>query len=290
MVLDSVAAFRAARPRMGRLGFVPTMGNLHEGHVSLARMARRDCETVAASVFVNPAQFARGEDLDKYPKTLEADLDKLGAAGCDYVLLPTVADMYPAGIVLDIPDQEGTFVEVRGKSHQMEGTVRPHFFRGVATVVCKLFNATTPSVAYFGQKDAQQCVVVRNMARDLLFGIEIVVGATVREPDGLAMSSRNGYLSPSDREAGVALFRGLSAAQRLYDAGGVRDRARLHAAATAVIEAEKRVKLQYISIAHPRTLAELDVVGADGAILSGAIMTTSTRLIDNVLLGVPGGL
>jgi len=287
--LTSIPAFRAERPKMGHLGFVPTMGNLHAGHVSLVERAKRECETVAASIFINPAQFARGEDLDKYPRTVEEDIEKLKRAGCDYVFMPSVAEMYPSGITLDIPDQQGTFIEVRGKSHQMEGIIRPHFFRGVATIVAKLFNVTTPNVAYFGQKDAQQCVVVRNLVHDLLYDIKIVVGETVREPDGLAMSSRNGYLSPSDREAGLCLYRGLSAAQRLF-AQGVRDRARLHAAATDAINAEPRVKLQYVSLAHPRTLEELDTVGPDGAILAGAIQTSSTRLIDNVLLGVPDGL
>jgi pantoate--beta-alanine ligase len=288
-VVRTVADFRALRPSLGRMGFVPTMGNLHAGHGSLVRQARRECESVAASIFVNPAQFAKGEDLDKYPRTLDADLRLLGDAGCDVVWVPPVEELYPAGIVLDRSDQQGTFVEVLGKSHQMEGTVRPHFFRGVATVVCKLFHATQPSVAYFGQKDAQQCVVIRNMVRDLLFDVQVVVGATVREPDGLAMSSRNGYLSPADRQAGLCLYRGLTAAQRLFDQGA-RDRSALHAAAATVIAAEPRVALQYVSIAHPRTLAELSAVGSEGAILSGAIMTTSTRLIDNVLLGVPGGL
>jgi len=248
------------------------------------RSAKAENTTAAASIFVNPAQFARHEDLDKYPRTLEADLEKLEAAGCDYLFMPSVKEMYPQPTVTEGDAQRGTIVEVKGLSHQLEGSIRPHFFRGVATVVSKLLVVTMPDRTYFGQKDAQQCVVVRNLVKDLLFPTEVVVKPTLRESDGLAMSSRNGYLTPSDREAGICLYRGLSAAKALFDAGE-RSADKLVAAAKAVVQAETRVKLQYLNINDPLTLEDLKTVHpGDGAIFSGAILTSSTRLIDNIVL------
>lgn len=199
--------------------------------------------------------------------------------------------MYPSGIVLDVKQQQGTFVEVKGKSEQMEGWIRPHFFRGVATVVLKLLNIVAPTKAYFGQKDAQQCVVVQAMAKDLFLPLEIVIGDTMREKDGLAMSSRNGYLSQSDREAGVVLFKALSAAHVAFHKGEI-NRQKLLEIATKTVETEPRVKLEYFSLAHPSSLQEVEEIGQEGAILSGAIKATSTRLIDNFLLkkGAPNGL
>jgi len=211
-------------------------------------------------------------------------LKLLGSVGCDYVFVPTVREMYPSGIVLDVGSQQGTFVEVKGKSHQMEGWIRQHFFRGVATVVCKLFNVVQADKSYFGQKDAQQCVVVRTMVKDLLMPTEIVIGATIREKDGLAMSSRNGYLSKADREAGIVLFKGLKAGHDLFRKQGVNDRKKILALAENVVKGEPRVTLEYFSLAHPETLAEVEQIPAEGAIFSGAIKTTSTRLIDNFLL------
>jgi len=284
-VVHTVADLRAARQKLkSKVGFVPTMGNLHEGHLNLVQHAFKDCNSVIASIFVNPAQFAVGEDLDKYPRTLERDLEMLKEMGTDLVFVPSVKEMYPSGIVLELNEQQGTFVEVKGKSHQMEGTIRPHFFRGVATVVCKLFNAVQPDKAYFGQKDAQQCVVVRTMVRDLLMPIEIVISPTMREKDGLAMSSRNGYLTKEDREAAPILYQGLMRAYKLFKEEGVVDRDTLLSEAAKVIETEKRVKLEYLSLAHFDHIKEIKTIDKDGAIISGAIKTTSTRLIDNLYL------
>ncbi|KAJ3163143.1 hypothetical protein HDU86_002312 [Geranomyces michiganensis] len=264
------------------------MGALHAGHVSLAKLARSQCDKVVASIFVNPAQFAPTEDLAKYPRTEDQDVAMLAAAGCDVVFIPNVAEMYPAGIVLDVKDQRGTFVEVAGFSHQMEGSIRPHFFRGVATVVSKLFNIAQPTRAYFGQKDAQQCAVVRTMVRDMFVPTTIVVGETVREDDGLAMSSRNRYLSPEERAVAPVLYRALQAGAALYaeGRGASVSRAEIIAAATAVVEQEKGATLQYLSLADPFLLQELDKVGADGAIFSGAVLVGKTRIIDNILLGL----
>ena len=283
-VVHTVKEYREIRNSLkGTVGFVPTMGNLHKGHLHLVKMARERCDTVVSSIFVNPAQFAPHEDIDKYPRTLETDLAMLKSEGCDYVFVPNAREMYPSGIVLDVKEQVGTFVEVKGRSEQMEGWVRPHFFRGVATVVLKLFNIAAPTHAFFGQKDAQQCVVVQAMSRDLFLPLEVVIGPTMREKDGLAMSSRNGYLSPTDREAGLAIFKALSAAEVRFSAGHY-GRKELLEVATQAVASEPRVKLEYFSLAHPLTLAELDEVGDDGAILSGAIKTSSTRLIDNFIL------
>ncbi|KAJ3279612.1 hypothetical protein HK104_001303 [Borealophlyctis nickersoniae] len=261
------------------------MGALHEGHLSLARLARKQCDQVVASIFVNPAQFAPTEDLSKYPRTLERDIEMLTEAGVDVVFLPSVPEMYPNGIPLDVKVQQGTFVEVKGKSHQMEGSIRPHFFRGVATVVTKLFNIIQPTHAFFGQKDAQQCAVVRSMVRDLWIPTTIVVGATVRERDGLAMSSRNRYLSDEERAVAPVLYKGLSAGLDAYEKG-VKERGDLMEVVEKVVSAEPRVRLEYLSLANPFSLVEESSVGTEGAILSGAIRVGNTRIIDNVLLGV----
>lgn len=199
------------------------------------------------------------------------------------------AEMYPAGIPLDVKKQVGTFVYVQGKSHQMEGSIRPHFFRGVATVVSKLFNIIQPTAAYFGQKDVQQCSVVRTMVKDLHFPIVIVVGKTIRETDGLAMSSRNRYLSPQDRALAPVLYQGMLESTQTYEAGN-RDRESLIESAKKVIENNASVKLEYLSLADPIRLEEIDQVDESiGAILSGAIrMPGGTRIIDNVLLGMKG--
>lgn len=267
----SLGEYRKERSKMkGVVGFVPTMGNLHEGHLNLVKLAKSQCDVVVVSIFVNPAQFAIHEDIDKYPRTLESDLKMLKEENTDYVFVPSVKDMYPSGIHLDTKKQVGTFVEVLGKSHQMEGWIRPHFFRGVATVVCKLFNAVQPDKAFFGQKDAQQCVVVKSMTKDLLMPIDIVVGPTLREKDGLAMSSRNGYLSPEDRKAGLVLFKALSKANELFTSG-VRDRETLINVAKQEVSTEPRVSLEYFSLAHPHKLEEVDKIDEDGAILSGEI-------------------
>ncbi|TPX60011.1 pantoate---beta-alanine ligase (AMP-forming) [Powellomyces hirtus] len=262
------------------------MGALHAGHVSLAKLARQQCDKVVASIFVNPAQFAPTEDLAKYPRTQERDVEMLAEQGVDVIFIPTVKEMYPAGIVLDVSDQRGTFVEVKGKSHQMEGSIRPHFFRGVATVVTKLFNIIQPTKAYFGQKDAQQCAVIRSMVRDLFVPTEIVVGETMREKDGLAMSSRNRYLSPEERAIAPVLYKALSAGAAAFHEKGITRKDELVAIAKGIIETQDGVHLEYLSLADPFSLEELDSIGSNGAILSGAVRVGKTRIIDNCLLGV----
>ena len=274
-VIESIAAFRQARARFGRLGLVPTMGYLHAGHLSLVRQARAECGAVAVSIFVNPTQFGPGEDLARYPRDLARDLELLAGESTDLLFAPTAAEMYPAGY--------GTYVEVRGVTEMLEGAVRPGHFTGVATVVCKLFNIVQPTRAYFGQKDAQQTVVVRAMARDLNLPVEIVVGPTVREPDGLAMSSRNVYLTPEERRAAVALSRALGAAQARY-AAGERDAEALRHAMRAVLAAEPLARVEYISAADPLTLRELEGSIEAGALLSLAVRFGKTRLIDNLIM------
>ena len=208
----------------------------------------------------------------------------LAQVNTDVVLVPNVKEMYPSGITLQVKDQVGTFVTVQGKSHQMEGSIRPHFFRGVATVVSKLFNLVQPTHAYFGQKDVQQCSVIRTMVRDLLFPIEIIVGETMREADGLAMSSRNRYLSPEERAMAPLLYQAMLQGQDAFNQG-VRDRQVIIDRMNQVINKEPRVKLQYWSLADPLTLSEVEKIG-DGVILSGALLVGKTRIIDNILLGM----
>jgi len=256
------------------VGFVPTMGFLHEGHISLVKLAKQDCDSVVASIFVNPAQFGPGEDLDAYPRDLPGDLRKLEAAGVDLVWLPTPDVIYPAGY--------NTWVSVEGVSERLEGAARPGHFRGVTTVVAKLFNAVQPQKAYFGQKDAQQVAVIKQMARDLNFPIDIIVGATMREADGLAMSSRNAYLNPAERKAAAVLFRALQAAKKAYG-GGERNPDDLRAAMRQIIEAEPLATVLYVSCADPRSLQELEHIKND-ALLSMAVLIGRTRLIDNIVL------
>ena len=263
----------------GPIGFVPTMGFLHSGHISLVELAHKDCAAVVVSIFVNPAQFGPNEDLSAYPRDLPRDLAMLEKAGVDLVWLPTPEIIYP-------PDFQ-TWVDVEQVSQPLEGSMRPGHFRGVATVVAKLFHAVQPHKAYFGQKDAQQVAVIRQMVRDLNFPIEIVVGPTTREADGLAMSSRNSYLNPAERQAATVLYRALTAAQAAY-ARGERDGEALRALMRTTIESEPLAKLQYVSCADPRTLQELDRI-ENGALLSIAVYVGKIRLIDNVVLGAKEG-
>ncbi len=225
------------------------------------------------------------EDLSKYPRTEEDDISMLSKVKTDVVFLPQVKDIYPSGIPLEPEKQVGTFVQVIGKSHQMEGSIRPHFFRGVATVVSKLFNIIQPTHAFFGQKDVQQCCVIRSMVKDLHFPIDVQICKTIREPDGLAMSSRNRYLSPDEREASVILYKALSTAESAFNQG-IRNKKQLVNVLDTVLRSERRVSLQYWSIADPVTLNEVDSISSSGAILSGAILVGKTRIIDNVLLGM----
>jgi pantoate--beta-alanine ligase len=274
-VVETLKELRQARSRLkGPLGLVPTMGYLHEGHLSLVRRAHQECASVAVSIYVNPSQFGPHEDLTKYPHDLSHDLELLRKESVDLVWAPTDEVMYPPGYQ--------TWVMVEDVTTPLEGALRPGHFRGVATVVSKLFIAIQPDKAYFGQKDAQQAVVIRQMTRDLNFPIEIVVCPTMREPDGLAMSSRNVYLDPEERIAAVVLSRALFKAKATFEAGE-QDAARLREVVLKTLAAEPLVKVQYVSCAHPDTLQELDGP-VEHALLSLAVTIGRTRLIDNVVV------
>jgi pantoate--beta-alanine ligase len=275
-VATTLKELRDARAELAQpVGFVPTMGYLHEGHLSLVRRARADCAGVAASIFVNPTQFGPDEDLDAYPRDLPRDLELLEAEGVDLVWTPSAEVMYPEGFQ--------TWVTVEQVTGYLEGARRPGHFRGVTTVVAKLFNGVLPQKAYFGQKDAQQAVVIQRMTRDLNFPLEVVVCPTVREPDGLAMSSRNTYLDEEQRRAATALYRGLMAAEEAF-AAGERSGKELREIVERAIAEEPLAQMQYVSCADCDTLEELDTVG-DRALLSLAVFVGQTRLIDNVVLG-----
>ena len=275
-VVTSLPELRAARASLRNpLGLVPTMGFLHEGHLSLVRRARAECASVGVSIFVNPAQFGTQEDLGAYPRDLDRDLAMLRSEQVDLVWTPEVAEVYPPGFQ--------TYVSVEEASRPLEGSRRPGHFRGVATVVAKLFNAFQPQKAYFGQKDAQQVVVVRRMARDLDFPVEVVVCPTEREPDGLAMSSRNSYLDPAERKAATVLYRALDAARSAFSRGE-RDADRLRASMSEVLAGEPLARPVYVSAADPDTLAELRGP-VSRALLSMAVFVGRTALIDNMVLG-----
>jgi len=277
MVIPDLRRMRASLH--GTFGLVPTMGALHEGHLSLVRRARAECDSVGVSIFVNPAQFGSGEDLDRYPRDLDRDLMALQALGVDLVWAPSPQIVYPRAFQ--------TWVTVEEVTRGLEGERRPGHFRGVATVVAKLFNVFTPDRAYFGQKDAQQVTVIRRMAQDLDFPVEIVVCPTVRAPDGIALSSRNRHLSPRERKAATVLFRALSAARTGYE-GGQRNAGALRAAMKAILDTEPLAHAEYISASDPETLSEVDRVD-DGVLLSLAVRIGGTRLIDNFLIqGKPG--
>lgn len=272
ITLDELRQARLSFP--GTLGLVPTMGYLHEGHLSLVRRAREECDHVAVSIFVNPTQFGPKEDLSKYPRDLDRDLSLLESLDVDLVWMPTAEIMYPPGYQ--------TWVEVETMTRPLEGAMRPGHFRGVTTVVAKLFTGVQPQRAYFGQKDAQQAAVIRQMTRDLNFPIEIVVCPIVREPDGLAMSSRNVYLDAEQRRAATVLYRALSAAKAAYQ-DGERDAETLRGKMKDILEAEPLAEVQYVSCADYDTLEELDTVTGK-ALLSMAVFIGKTRLIDNMIL------
>jgi pantoate--beta-alanine ligase len=259
----------------GSVGLVPTMGYLHAGHLSLVERARRENVRVAASLFVNPTQFGPSEDLARYPRDVERDTRLLEAAGSDLLFAPAVDEMYPAGFE--------TAVDVGSVAGPLEGARRPGHFRGVATVVLKLFGILQPDRAYFGQKDAQQLAVISRMVRDLNVPVEVLGCPTVREADGLAMSSRNVYLEPEDRRAAPALHRALAAARDRWTAGE-RDAEALRQAMRSVLEAEPRVRVDYVSVADPETCRELQRV-AGPALLSLAAAVGKAHLIDNVVVG-----
>jgi pantoate--beta-alanine ligase len=280
-VITTISELRALHSSLAptdTVGFVPTMGYLHAGHISLVEAARRENSVVAVSIFVNPTQFGPNEDFTRYPRDTDRDLAMLQEAGVDWVFMPTVEEIYPQGF--------STYVEVREVTARLEGEMRPGHFLGVATVVAKLFNVVQPTRAYFGQKDAQQVAVIRKMVADLTFPLQIVVGAIVREPDGLAMSSRNIYLNPEERKAARCLYHALSAAKALWDAGE-RHGTQLREAMQNVLSAEPLARPDYVSVADPLTLQELDDSGdAKEALASLAVRVGKTRLIDNFLLGV----
>ena len=261
-----------ARP----LGLVPTMGALHEGHLTLVRRARSENATVAVSIFVNPTQFGVNEDLATYPRDMERDLALLEAEGVDLVYAPTPDEVYPPGF--------DTWVEPGVLADRLEGAVRPGHFRGVATVVTKLLNVVAPDRAYFGQKDGQQLAVIRQLARDLDMGVEIVAVPTVRDADGLALSSRNAYLTPEQRAAAPVVYRALSEARELW-ARGERNGETLRSAVRKVLETEQLLDgIDYVSVANAASLVELEIV--DGpAMISTAVRLGQTRLIDNVVVG-----
>ncbi|MHB8392035.1 MAG: pantoate--beta-alanine ligase [Acidobacteriaceae bacterium] len=261
------------------VGFVPTMGALHAGHRSLVQAARQRCDVVVASIFVNPTQFGPNEDFSRYPRTLQQDCQMLEDERVDVVFTPTAEVMYPPGA--------STFVDVEGVSERLDGASRPGHFRGVATVVAKLFHIVQPDFAFFGQKDAAQVAVLRKMARELDFPVDMVICSTVREPDGLAMSSRNRYLSAEERRQALSLSRALLAAQTQADHGEQSASALLETM-RATLQDEPAVRVDYLAVVDPDTLLPLENVAA-GALLAVAAYVGSTRLIDNVLLPLRGG-
>lgn len=272
--------WRAALPSDKKLGFVPTMGALHDGHISLMKQAQAGADVVIASIFVNPLQFGPNEDLSRYPRPVEADVAKLEAAGVDALFLPSVEDMYPPGA--------SSFVDETMVSLPLCGAERPGHFRGVATVVLKLFNLVQPHLALFGQKDAQQCAVIERMVRDLDVPVEIRRGAIVREADGLALSSRNVYLSVEDRAAAPLIYQSLLAVEAAYLAGE-HDADRLAAIGRAALAGSERIAVQYWEVRDPESLGVIATVGKRGALLAVAAHLGTTRLIDNLLIGGEAG-
>jgi pantoate--beta-alanine ligase len=257
------------------VGFVPTMGYLHEGHISLIRRAKEENTSVVVSIFVNPAQFGPAEDFEKYPRDLKGDTELLEEEGVDAIFAPEAEEMYPADF--------NSRVEVIGLTQKLEGNCRPGHFRGVTTVVNKLFNIVNPAKAYFGQKDAQQAVVINKMVKDLNMNLEVLTCPTVREPDGLAMSSRNVYLRPEDRQSATVLYRSLMLAKDLYERGE-RNAENIRKEMVNLIKTEEMARIDYVSVADPVTLDELDSINGK-ALVSVAVKFYKTRLIDNVVLG-----
>jgi pantoate--beta-alanine ligase len=274
-VVGPILEIRALRQQLGgTVGFVPTMGYLHEGHLALVKQARIENSAVIVSVYVNPAQFGPREDFDAYPRELNRDLELLQEEGVDIVFVPSDEEMYPP--------EFSSWVDVEKITERLEGASRPGHFRGVATVVAKLFNIVQPNKAYFGQKDAQQAAVIKRMVADLNMGVEIVVVPTFRESDGLAMSSRNIYLSPKERQAATILFKALTLARQLRQ-GGEKDAEKIRRQMTSFIQKEPLARIDYVSIADAETLEELNLIDRP-ALASLAVRIGKTRLIDNMLL------
>jgi pantoate--beta-alanine ligase len=275
-IARSIEELREIRKQLSSpLGFVPTMGYLHEGHLSLVRQARHDCASVAVSIFVNPTQFGPHEDLETYPRDIPKDLQMLEAEGVNLVWLPDEETIYPK-------DYQ-TWVSVEKVSQPLEGAMRPGHFKGVATVVAKLFNCVQPDRAYFGQKDAQQTLVIRRMTMDLNFPVDVIICPIVREPNGLAMSSRNEYLMPVERKSATVLYRSLCAAKQAFEKGE-READELRKIMTEVIHRESLANLHYVSCADPESLEELHGT-FNHALLSLAVYIGKTRLIDNMIIG-----
>jgi len=268
-------AARQARAENHVIGMVPTMGALHEGHLSLLRRAQSECSKVFASIFVNPTQFGPNEDLSKYPRTFEADVAKLESAGVDILFAPDAKEIYPAGFT--------TYVTVEGLSDRLEGRSRPGHFRGVATVVLKLFEIAQPHFAFFGRKDAQQSRILQRMLQDLNSDVELVLCPIVRESDGLALSSRNAYLSPEERRAAAVLHRALEAVREEVLAG-TRDALTLQNAARRVLAEEKLAQVDYVEVASADTFEPVARIGAQPAYVLLAVFVGKTRLIDNLLI------
>ena len=274
-VVKTVLEIRASRQKLkGTVGFVSTMGYLHEGHLSLVKQAKIENSAVVVSIYVNPTQFGPREDLGAYPRDLDRDIELLRKEGTDVVFVPPDDEMYPS--------EFSSWVDVEKVTERLEGASRPGHFRGVATVVAKLFNIVQPTRAYFGQKDAQQVVVIKRMAADLNMNLEVVVVPTVRESDGLAMSSRNMYLSPKERQAGTILFKALTLARQLRG-GGEKDAENIRRQMTALIQKEPLAQIDYVSIADAETLEELNSLDRP-AVASLAVRIGKTRLIDNMPL------
>jgi len=276
-------ASRGARHASQRLGLVPTMGALHEGHVSLVRAAKAACDVVAASIFVNPTQFGPNEDFAKYPRSFERDRELLEREGVELLFAPTVEEMYPAPADRNVGPPPATWVTVEELSGKLDGRSRPGHFRGVTTVVAKLFHIVEPDAAFFGQKDAAQVAVIRRMVGDLNFPVEIVACPIVREADGLAMSSRNAYLDGVQRKQALVLHRSLMSVRKMVEAGE-RSAARLAAVGREELAGEKLVRLDYFEIVNAETLDPVEDVSG-GALVAVAAFVGTTRLIDNILIG-----
>ena len=266
---------RQARAENHFVGLVPTMGALHEGHLSLIRRARGDCSRVYASIFLNPTQFGPNEDLSKYPRTFERDVEQLTDTGVDILFAPDAKEIYPAGF--------RSYVNVEGLSERLEGKSRPGHFRGVATVVLKLFEIVQPQFAYFGRKDAQQVRILQQMATDLNLNVEIVVCPVVREPDGLALSSRNTYLNAEERRAATALRRALDEARRELDAG-TRDALQLQTTIRRVLSNQPLARIDYVEIVDSETFEPVASIGPRPVYALLAVFIGKTRLIDNLLI------
>ncbi len=274
-VVETIAEMRRIRQQVSEpFGFVPTMGYLHDGHLSLVKRAREENPTISASIFVNPTQFGPSEDFESYPRDFQRDLALLEEEGVEFVFMPPTKEMYPEGY--------NTWVDVEKVTERLEGAARPTHFRGVTTVVAKLFNILEPTRAYFGQKDAQQLAVIRKMVTDLDMNLEVVACPTIREPDGLAMSSRNSYLKPDERRAAAVLYQALKLAKQLWSQGE-KDAEKIRRKMTELIQTQPLANIDYVSVADNVTLEELDEVKTP-ALVSLAVKIGKPRLIDNTVL------